>query len=365
MINLQFLKVVDAGGSMTIHMFGAYFGLSLSMCLSRGTKRKASRDEYEASSALNSATNSSDTFAMIGTLFLWMYWPSFNAGIVQGSQQNRAIINTVLALCSSCIVAFIMDNLLRPKNKFSMVSIQNATLAGGVAMGSAADLMMEPWGAIVLGTTAGIISVVGYVYIQPKLQEVIGLEDTCGIHNLHAMPGFLGGLTSAIATGGIGDYLYGERLPFTFPARLAKDLGGEGRDRQTQAGLQVACCLITLGLALVGGAMTGFIIKMPCFLPPGDKRPWYEYGNSVKADKWFHDKHYWMVEEEDHVWHDGSYHKPVDVEEAENAAKELAMLGKTPDSADLKSKVAALEIEMQALAQLRTQAAAPAGCTSV
>jgi hypothetical protein len=115
-----------------------------------------------------------------------------------------------------------------------------------------------------------------------------------------------------------------------------------------------------------------------------------------------------MVEEEDHVWHDGSYHKPVDVEEAENAAKEvtpgiprihltrrethhlarplcdtarirlrssswhtsagtlqLAMLGKTPDSADLKSKVAALETELQALAQLRTQAAAPAGCTSV
>ena len=30
-----------------------------------------------------------------------------------------------------------------------------------------------------------------------------------------------------------------------------------------------------------------------------------------------------MVEEEDHVWHDGSYHKPVDVEEAENAAKEV------------------------------------------
>ena len=32
-----------------------------------------------------------------------------------------------------------------------------------------------------------------YVYIQPKLGELIGLEDTCGIHNLHAMPGFLGG----------------------------------------------------------------------------------------------------------------------------------------------------------------------------
>ena len=39
-------------------------------------------------------------------------------------QMNRAIINTLLALTSSCIVTFMMDNLLRPKNKFSMVSIQ-------------------------------------------------------------------------------------------------------------------------------------------------------------------------------------------------------------------------------------------------
>jgi ammonium transporter Rh len=71
---------------MTIHMFGAYFGLALSMCLSRGTKRKASPDQFEPSRELNSSTNSSDTFAMIGTLFLWMYWPSFNAGIVNGTQ---------------------------------------------------------------------------------------------------------------------------------------------------------------------------------------------------------------------------------------------------------------------------------------
>ncbi len=46
--------------------------------------------------------------------------------VLTGYSQNRAIINTVLALCSSCIVAFIMDNLLRPKNKFSMVLIDPA-----------------------------------------------------------------------------------------------------------------------------------------------------------------------------------------------------------------------------------------------
>ena len=40
----------------------------------------------------------------------------------------------------------------------------------------------------------------------------------------------------------------------------------------------------------------------------------------MQADKWFHDKHYWLVEEEEHVWHDGSYHKPRQIEEEENAA---------------------------------------------
>jgi hypothetical protein len=43
----------------------------------------------------------------------------------------------------------------------------------------------------------------------------------------------------------------------------------------------------------------------------------------MQAGKWFHDKHYWLVEEEEHVWHDGSYHKPRQIEEEENAAREV------------------------------------------
>jgi ammonium transporter Rh len=41
-------------------------------------------------------------------------------------------------------------------------------------MGSSADLMVEPFGAILLGTAAGVLSVVGYVYIQPFLERTIG-----------------------------------------------------------------------------------------------------------------------------------------------------------------------------------------------
>ena len=46
------------------------------------------------------------------------------------------------------------------------VHIQNATLAGGVALGAVADLMIMPVGSLLIGSAAGILSVIGYRYIS-------------------------------------------------------------------------------------------------------------------------------------------------------------------------------------------------------
>lgn len=120
-----------------------------------------------------------------------------------------------------------------------MVHIQNATLAGGVAIGAASNMRIVPVLAVVIGVLAGQLSTLGYHYLTPKLGSKINLDDTCGVHNLHGMPGVLGAIVSAIVlvTASSDDY------PVTWTSLVHKDRsGGE------QAGFQVlhACPVVRL-----------------------------------------------------------------------------------------------------------------------
>ncbi|NXK09533.1 RHAG protein, partial [Herpetotheres cachinnans] len=231
----EIFQATDVGGSMTIHAFGAYFGLAVTLVLYRpGLKNKHQNEE---------STYHSDIFAMIGTLFLWLFWPSFNAAIAPETPfKITAIINTYYSLAACTVVTFALSSLVDQRGKFSMVLIQNATLAGGVAVGTCAHLSIHCFAAMCIGSAAGIISVLGFCFLTPLLASKLNIHDTCGVHNLHGLPGILGGITGIIVTA------------------VSEDI------RQTTRftpGMQAAALGSTIGIALAGGALTGGILTLP------------------------------------------------------------------------------------------------------
>ncbi|XP_066448898.1 ammonium transporter Rh type C isoform X1 [Eleutherodactylus coqui] len=258
---LDKLHVIDAGGSMTIHTFGAYFGLTVAWILHRRNLSKSSSNEgsnYQA-----------DLFSMIGTLFLWMYWPSFNSAVSNtGDAQHRAALNTYCSLAASVLTTVAISSLTNKSGKLSMVHIQNATLAGGVAVGTAAEMYLTMYGALIVGFICGIVSTLGYVYLSPFLSSKLGLHDTCGINNLHGMPGIIGGIVGAVtaACATVGVYtLDGMNEMFRFTGDFA------GRSPSTQGGYQAAGIFVSLAFAFVGGTIVGLILKLPIWGEPSDE----------------------------------------------------------------------------------------------
>eukprot|EP01101_Sappina_pedata_P003518 TRINITY_DN1402_c0_g1_i1.p1 TRINITY_DN1402_c0_g1~~TRINITY_DN1402_c0_g1_i1.p1 ORF type:complete len:446 (+),score=230.75 TRINITY_DN1402_c0_g1_i1:48-1385(+) len=229
-------EAFDVGGSIGIHAFGAYFGVFCSLIFSSESAKNSDKE---------TASKTSDLFAMIGTIFLWIFWPSFNGALAPAADQMRCVINTYLSLVGSGIAAFLISYVLRG-GKFEMCDIQNATIAGGVAVGSASDLFIQPAGALLVGFVGGTISVVGYRFIQPALKHHIGLHDTCGVHNLHGMPGVWSGIVTIIATG-----LFGVSNASVTPSSSF-----------SQAFTQILSLAAALIMAAVGGVITGFVLRL-------------------------------------------------------------------------------------------------------
>ncbi|XP_074090211.1 ammonium transporter Rh type C [Macrotis lagotis] len=290
-ILLNLLQVKDAGGSMTIHTFGAYFGLTVTWILYR--------PNLEQSKERQSSVYFSDLFAMIGTLFLWMYWPSFNSAVSNhGDAQHRAAINTYCSLAACVLTTVALSSALQRKGKLDMVHIQNATLAGGVAVGTAAEMMLMPYGSLIVGFICGIVSTVGFVYLTPFLESRLHIQDTCGINNLHGMPGIIGGIVGAVTANEASIAVYGRE-------GLKKAFDFEGSKSnwypQKQGQYQAAGIFVSLAMAFVGGAIVGFILRLP-------------FWGQAADENCFDDEVYWEVpeaEKSSSFHHEGTTLKPV------------------------------------------------------
>ncbi|XP_012867278.1 PREDICTED: ammonium transporter Rh type C isoform X4 [Dipodomys ordii] len=226
---LNLLLVKDAGGSMTIHTFGAYFGLTVTWILYRRNLEQSKRRQ--------TSVYHSDLFAMIGTLFLWMYWPSFNSAVsYHGDAQHRAALNTYCSLAASVLAAVAVSSAVHRKGRLDM----------------------------------------------PFLESRLRIQDTCGIHNLHGIPGIVGAIVGAVTAACATPDVYGK-------AGLVHSFDFEGLKQnwtaKTQGKFQIFGLLLTLAVALVGGSVMGLILRLP-------------FWGQAADENCFEDSVYWEMEEE-------------------------------------------------------------------
>jgi ammonium transporter Rh len=180
----------DTGGSIVIHAFGAIFGLGLIMTM---TTKKEFDTPIESDAV-------SDRFSMLGSMVLWFFWPSFCAALVPAARVPQTVINVVIALCGATLATYVCTCALR--RKISIADIANASLAGGVAIGSTCD-HANPLSSMVIGLLAGALSVFGFAVILPWLQKTIKKVDTCGVMYLHGLPGLMGGIAAIFIVNGL------------------------------------------------------------------------------------------------------------------------------------------------------------------
>jgi ammonium transporter Rh len=183
-------SVLDTGGSIVIHAFGAVFGLGVA----------ASMTTPEESEATVESDDTSDRYSLLGSMVLWVFWPSFCAALVAPADVPATAVNVILALCGSTLSTFFAS--VRLRGKISAADVANAALAGGVAIGSCCDRAV-PAAAFGIGIAAGVLSTFGFAVLQSRIAARTGKVDTCGVLYLHGLPGLFGGLAALLGVRGV------------------------------------------------------------------------------------------------------------------------------------------------------------------
>ncbi|XP_054651815.1 rh blood group, D antigen [Dunckerocampus dactyliophorus] len=251
------LKVRPLNSIMLLHIFGAVFGLILTWVL----YRKESNQGYEK----EKLSRKTGLFSLLGTVFLWMFWPSFNSILVDfhfPERRLRAVCSTYLALAVSGVASVAMSVLSSPRGKVNPAHLLSCLLSGGVAVGVPMSVIDHPWEAMTIGLTATVVSTIGFQYFKNHMLFAFDCHDTCSVLSTHGLPGLLGWLAHLL-----------------LQLKHCDDHTAATRF----AAYHICVLLITISTSLIMGIITGIILKWDIWRPPQDK-------------KCFDDQAYWKFE---------------------------------------------------------------------
>jgi ammonium transporter Rh len=256
------MQVLDAGGTMFVHLFGAAFGLFASAAICTKLTRDVSNQPR---------THDAGAFGLLGLIVLFATFPVFNIanlfyfeghlagshGAAAGSLAFRQYFNTIMAMASSIAAAFLVSKANNGGSKFALYQIQTAGIAGGAAIAATGYYLRNPYGALLCGAVTGVVSTWAQTQVTPLLAK-IRIHDTNGVLAAHFIPGFIGAIASAIAAARA-------TASQGFSAIQLDGLHFDGRDPKIQGGYQVAFGLVSLTFGILAGLFTGAIVNLPIF----------------------------------------------------------------------------------------------------
>ncbi|NXH95696.1 RHD protein, partial [Pachycephala philippinensis] len=254
-INRRFLQVPDHLTLMHVHLFGAYFGVAVT---SRFPEPPPGLDK-------NRSTPKSELFSMLGTVFVWVFWPSFNS--ILADSKKEAVLNTYFALAVSAVAAFMLSALTSKDGKFRMTHIHSAVLAGGVTISYTAHSIQHPWIAMILGLLGSVITILGSHCLQRCFNPAFKLQDTSGVHFTFGLPAVLGAVAAVVL------------------CVIEKGISTQWNNLSSLGYLvfvDVGAFCQTISTALITGLITGLILNIKLL-------------KTVHVSKYFDDQFYWEV----------------------------------------------------------------------
>ena len=146
------------------------------------------------------------------------------------------------------------------QQKFFIDHIENATLAGGVIIGASSRILTNPGAALIIGCFGGIVSSLGYTYLYDFFKDKVGLHDTAGVHNVHGIPGILGGLISAAVIAAYNSDPLNNEEEISYLTFYTNPF--DGRSFIGQGAIQVAGTFVSLGMGILFGVIAGFLMAI-------------------------------------------------------------------------------------------------------
>lgn len=187
--------VIDFAGCAAVHMIGGLSGLAGAYIVGPRIGR------FGADGSPVDMPGHNASLAILGVFILWFGWYGFNPGsalAIIGSSTVAAVaaVNTTLSAAAgtlSTLFALMAVNWMSTGEViWDLIGTSNGTLAGLVGI-TAACAVVEPWAAIVIGFTAGLV----YVFAAWFIPNILKIDDPLEAGAVHAFTGAWGLIMAA------------------------------------------------------------------------------------------------------------------------------------------------------------------------